>query len=150
MLHDIGKIAIPDEILHKPGPLDERDWAFVRKHTVVGERIVGASPALRPVGRIVRSSHERWDGTGYPDGLAGEEIPLAARIVFACDALSAMTTRRPYHEAMSIDEALAELVRCSGSQFDPAVVAAARRDRPGWGRPTCSRRTHPDRGVARR
>ena len=83
MLHDIGKIAIPDEILHKPGPLDEREWAFVRKHTVVGERIVSASPALRPVGRIVRSSHERWDGTGYPDGLRGDAIPLAARIVFA-------------------------------------------------------------------
>ncbi len=99
------------------------EWAFVRKHTVVGERIVSASPALRPVGRIVRSSHERWDGTGYPDELAGEEIPLAARIVCACDAFSAMTTRRPYHEAMSVDAALDELVRCSGSQFDPGVVA---------------------------
>jgi len=123
MLHDIGKIAVPDQILHKPGALGEAEWAFVRKHTVVGERIVSASPALRRVGRIVRSSHERWDGSGYPDRLRGEEIPLASRIVFACDAFSAMTTRRPYHDAMSVDEALAELVRCSGSQFDPDVVA---------------------------
>ena len=89
------------------------------QHTVVGERIVSASPVLRPVGRIVRSSHERWDGTGYPDELAGKEIPLAARIVCACDAFSAMTTPRPYHQAMSIEAALDELVRCSGSQFDP-------------------------------
>ena len=92
MLHDIGKIAIPDEILLRPGPLENAEWALVRTHTVVGERIVGASPALRPVGRIVRSAHERWDGTGYPDELAGEDIPLAARIVCACDAFSAMTT----------------------------------------------------------
>ena len=124
MLHDIGKIAVPDEILHRPGPLGEAEWAFVRKHTVVGERIVSASPALRPVGRIVRSSHERWDGKGYPDGIAGEDIPLPARIVCACDAFSAMTTSRPYHDAMSVDAALAELERCSGSQFDPAVVAS--------------------------
>jgi diguanylate cyclase (GGDEF)-like protein len=123
MLHDIGKIAVPDEILHRPGPLGEAEWAFVRKHTVVGERIVSASPVLRPVGRIVRSSHERWDGKGYPDALAGEDIPLAARIVCACDAFSAMTSSRPYHDAMSVDAALAELERCSGSQFDPTVVA---------------------------
>src|SRR6476659_3364365 len=119
MLHDVGKIAIPDEILLRPGPLGKAEWAFVRTHTVVGERIVSASPALRPVGRIVRSSHERWDGTGYPDELAGTEIPLASRIVCACDAFSAMTSPRPYHQAMSVDAALDELVRCSGSQFDP-------------------------------
>ncbi len=133
MLHDIGKIAIPDEILHKPGPLDERDWAFVRKHTVVGERIVSASPALRPVGRIVRSSHERWDGTGYPDELAGEEIPLASRIVCACDAFSAMTTRRPYHDAMSVDAAL----RSSYAARDRSSIRrrgpARRARRPGDG-----------------
>jgi diguanylate cyclase (GGDEF)-like protein len=123
MLHDVGKIAIPDEILLRPGPLGKAEWAFVRTHTVVGERIVSASPALRPVGRIVRSSHERWDGTGYPDELAGMEIPLASRIVCACDAFSAMTTPRPYHEPMSVEDALDELVRCSGSQFDPGVVA---------------------------
>ena len=95
----------------------------LRKHTVVGERIVSASPALRPVGRIVRLSHERWDGAGYPDELAGNEIPLAARIVCACDAFSAMTSRRPYHEAMSIEAALEELVRCSVWRLDPDVVA---------------------------
>ena len=123
MLHDIGKIAIPDQILHKPDALDDAELAFVRKHTVVGERIVSASPALRPVGRIVRSSHERWDGTGYPDQLRGDAILLAARIVFACDAFFAMTMDRPYRGAMSMDEAVAELERCSGSQFDPEVVA---------------------------
>ena len=95
MLHDIGKIAIPDQILHKAGPLDEDEWRFVRQHTVVGERILGASLALRPIGRIVRATHERWDGTGYPDGLAGDEIPIEARIVFVCDAFEAMTGRPP-------------------------------------------------------
>jgi two-component system, cell cycle response regulator len=92
-LHDIGKVAIPDAILHKPGSLDETDWSFIRQHTIIGERIVGAAEALRPVGRVVRASHERWDGGGYPDGLAGEDIPLGARIVFACDAWDAMTCR---------------------------------------------------------
>ena len=132
MLHDIGKIAIPDQILHKPGPLDAAEWAFVRKHTVVGERIVSASPALREVGRIVRSSHERWDGAGYPDRLAAAEIPLAARIICACDSFSAMTARRAYRDAMSVAEALAELARGSGSQFDPEVadvLAAVVRER---------------------
>ena len=115
---------VPDEgsIAHKPGPLDAAEWAFVRRHTVVGERIVSASPALRRVGRIVRSSYERWDGTGYPDRLVGAEIPLAARIVFACDAFSAMTTSRAYRDAMSADEALRELELGSRSQFDPEVA----------------------------
>ncbi len=122
MLHDIGKIAIPDQILHKPGPLDEDEWAFVRRHTLVGERIVHASPALRRIGAIVRASHERWDGGGYPDGLAGTDIPLAARIVFACDAFAAMTADRTYREAMSEADALAELERGAGTQFDADVV----------------------------
>ncbi|GIU94096.1 MAG: hypothetical protein KatS3mg012_0553 [Gaiellaceae bacterium] len=121
-LHDLGKIAVPDEILHKPGPLDEREWAFVRQHTVVGERILRASPALYDVAAIVRSTHERWDGSGYPDGLAGEEIPLAARIVCVCDAYDAMTSTRAYREALPPEEALAELERCAGTQFDPTVV----------------------------
>ena len=121
-LHDLGKIAVPDEILGKPGALDEREWEFIHQHTVVGERILRASPALREAATIVRSSHERWDGTGYPDGLAGEEIPLAARIVTACDAFEAMTTMRPYREARTVDAAVAELERCAGTQFDPAVV----------------------------
>jgi diguanylate cyclase (GGDEF)-like protein len=123
-LHDVGKIAIPDAILRKPGPLDEEDWAFVRQHTVIGERILGASPSLRAVGPLVRASHERWDGHGYPDGLAGAAIPLAARIVAACDAFDAMTGPRPYRAELGVDAAVAELERCAGSQFDPAVVTA--------------------------
>lgn len=121
-LHDLGKLAVPDEILRKPGPLDEREWAFVRQHTIVGERILRASPALRSVASVVRSSHEHWDGSGYPDGLAGEDIPLASRIVNACDAYYAMTSKRPYREALSPNDALNELMRLAGAQFDPDVV----------------------------
>jgi two-component system, cell cycle response regulator len=121
-LHDLGKLAVPDEILSKPGPLDEREWAFVRQHTIVGERILRASPALRSVATVVRASHENWDGTGYPDGIAAEEIPLASRIIRACNAFVAMTSRRPYREAMDVEEALNELMRCAGSDFDPTVV----------------------------
>jgi diguanylate cyclase (GGDEF)-like protein len=123
-LHDLGKVAVPDEILGKPGELDEREWEFIHQHTVVGERILRASPAFRNAATIVRSSHERWDGTGYPDGLAGEEIPLASRIVSACDAFEAMTTSRPYRVARTTEDALAELRRCAGTQFDPRIVAA--------------------------
>jgi diguanylate cyclase (GGDEF)-like protein len=123
-LHDIGKVAIPDAILHKSGPLGEEEWAFVRQHTVIGERIVNAAEALRPVGRVVRSSHERWDGGGYPDGLAGEDIPLGARIVLACDAWDAMTSDRSYRQAMDGGEAAAELRRHAGTQFDPRVIDA--------------------------
>lgn len=122
-LHDIGKIAVPDQILHKPGPLSDDEWAFVRQHTLVGQRILAVSPALRPIGEVVRSTHERWDGTGYPDGLAGEQIPLAARIIAVCDAYDAMTSARPYREALDSSTALIELHRCAGSQFDPTVVA---------------------------
>ena len=121
-LHDLGKLAVPDEILRKPGPLDDREWAFVRQHTIVGERILRASPALRSVASVVRSSHEHWDGSGYPDGLAGEDIPLASRIVNACDAYYAMTSKRPYREALSPNDALNELMRLAGAQFDPNVV----------------------------
>jgi diguanylate cyclase (GGDEF)-like protein len=121
-LHDLGKLAVPDEILHKPGPLEEREWAFVRQHTIVGERILQSSSALRSVAPIVRSSHEWWDGTGYPDGLAGEKIPLASRIVCACDAYVAMTSSRPYRDALSRPDALNEMMRLAGTQFDPAVV----------------------------
>ena len=121
-LHDLGKLAVPDEILHKSGPLDEREWAFVRQHTIVGERILRATPALRSVAGIVRSSHENWDGSGYPDGMAGDEIPLASRIVRACDAYVAMTATRPYREAMESTEALNELIRLAGNEFDPTVV----------------------------
>ncbi|HET7745423.1 MAG TPA: diguanylate cyclase [Gaiellaceae bacterium] len=121
-LHDLGKLAVPDEILEKPGPLDEREWAFIRQHTVVGERILRASLAFRSIAGIVRSSHESWDGSGYPDGLAGEEIPLASRIVCACDAFAAMTSDRPYRAALPLDAALEELRKGAGAQFDPTVV----------------------------
>ena len=123
-LHDLGKVAIPDEILSKPGPLDETEWSFMRRHTMIGERILLAAPALRPVARLVRSSHERFDGSGYPDMLAGEEIPLGARVVAVCDAFDAMISERPYRAPRSDTEALAELQRCAGTQFDPAVVEA--------------------------
>ncbi len=121
-LHDLGKLAVPDEILHKPGPLDEREWEFVRQQTIVGERILRASPALRSVAGIVRSCHENWDGSGYPDGLAGEDIPVAARIVRACNAYVAMTSDRPYREALSEDDALNELMRLAGTEYEPTVV----------------------------
>jgi two-component system cell cycle response regulator len=123
-LHDIGKMAIPDAILNKPGPLDEEEWAFMRRHTILGEGILSAAPALIPVARLVRSSHERWDGKGYPDGLAGEDIPLGSRIVCVCDAYDAITSERPYSPARSREQALEELARCAGSQFDPRVVRA--------------------------
>jgi HD-GYP domain-containing protein (c-di-GMP phosphodiesterase class II) len=121
-LHDLGKLAVPDEILSKPGALDEREWAFVRQHTIVGERILRASPALRSVATIVRASHENWDGTGYPDGTVGDEIPLASRIIRVCNAFVAMTSNRPYREALSVEDALHELMRCAGTDFDPTVV----------------------------
>jgi HD-GYP domain-containing protein (c-di-GMP phosphodiesterase class II) len=123
-LHDIGKVAIPDAILHKPGPLDEHEWAFIRRHTLIGERIIDAAPALGRVAAMVRSSHERYDGRGYPDGLAAGDIPLGSRIVSICDAFDAMTTDRAYRRAMAPDAALLELRRCAGSQFDPVVVEA--------------------------
>ncbi len=125
-LHDIGKIAIPEEILRKAGKLDAEEWAFVRRHPVIGERILGAAPALRPVARLVRSSHERFDGSGYPDGLGGEQIPLGARIVAVCDAYEAMVAERPYRPALTSDQAIAELFANAGSQFDPQVVAVFR------------------------
>jgi diguanylate cyclase (GGDEF)-like protein len=123
-LHDIGKVAIPDAILSKPGPLDEDEWAFMKRHTLIGERIIAAAPALTAVARLVRSSHERWDGTGYPDRLAGTDIPLGARIVAVCDAYDAIITDRPYRGARTSAEAIAELRRCAGTQFDPDVVVA--------------------------
>ena len=121
-LHDIGKIAVPDDVLHKPGPLTDSDWNLIRQHTIVGQRILSASPALRRVGEIVRATHERWDGTGYPDRLTAEEIPFAARLIAVCDAFDAMTSTRAYRPPLTIGEALAELARCSGKQFDPALI----------------------------
>jgi HD-GYP domain-containing protein (c-di-GMP phosphodiesterase class II) len=123
-LHDIGKLAIPDEILDKPGPLKESEWQFMRQHPAIGERILNADPAMRPVARLVRASHERWDGTGYPDRLAGSQIPLGARIIAACDAFEAMTSDRCYQAARTPAAAIEELRRNAGSQFDPVVVQA--------------------------
>jgi HD-GYP domain-containing protein (c-di-GMP phosphodiesterase class II) len=120
--HDIGKVAIPQEILDRPGPLSESEWDLMRRHTMIGYKILNATPAMRPVATLVRSSHERWDGRGYPDGLVGEMAPLGARIVSICDAFDAMTSKRPYSEALSRREALAELRACAGTQFDPDLV----------------------------
>lgn len=126
-LHDIGKVAIPDAILNKPGPLSQQEWEFMHKHTLIGERIIASAPALVPVARLVRSSHERWDGDGYPDGLEGEQIPIGSRIVGVCDAYQAMTAERPYSVAMRPTRALEELSNCAGTQFDPRIVEALRR-----------------------
>ncbi|HEX8976993.1 MAG TPA: diguanylate cyclase [Solirubrobacteraceae bacterium] len=123
-LHDIGKVGLPEAILYKPGSLDPDEYEFVRQHTILGERIISAAPALRPVARIVRATHERWDGHGYPDRLGGAEIPLAARIIAACDAYEAITSERCYRCARSAEEARQELRREAGRQFDPRVVAA--------------------------
>jgi diguanylate cyclase (GGDEF)-like protein len=125
-LHDIGKVAVPRAILDKPGTLDADEWAFIARHTLIGERILGAAVALRPVATLVRASHEHFDGNGYPDGLRGAAIPLGARIVAVCDAYDAMTSERPDKAAMTPDEAIAELRRCAGTQFDPAVVETFR------------------------
>jgi two-component system cell cycle response regulator len=123
-LHDVGKVAIPEQILSKPGPLTDAEWEFVRRHTLIGERILAAAPALGQVARLVRSTHERFDGTGYPDALKGHEIPLGARIIAVCDAFDAMTSERSYAPVLTTDEALRELLRCSGTQFDPEVAEA--------------------------
>jgi two-component system, cell cycle response regulator len=125
-LHDIGKMAIPDAILDKAGSLDLPEWEFMRRHTVIGERMLHVAPALSGVAKLVRWSHEHVDGSGYPDGLRGSEIPLGARIVAVCDAFHAMTSERPYQRSLKPHEALAELARCAGTQFDPDVVAAIR------------------------
>jgi hypothetical protein len=125
LLHDIGKIAVPKEIINKPGPLNDEEWALMRTHTVEGQRMLDqVGGALARVGVIVRASHERWDGGGYPDGLAGEEIPVEARVVSACDAFHAMTSDRSYRKALPAAVAVEELLRCAGTQFDPEVVAA--------------------------
>jgi putative nucleotidyltransferase with HDIG domain len=122
LFHDIGKIGIPSEIIRKPGPLTSKESREMSKHPEIGAQILGPVPFLQPVLPIVRASHERWDGKGYPDGLRGEEIPLESRIVFVCDAFHAMTTNRPYREALPEKEAIRRLKLASGKQFDPSVV----------------------------
>lgn len=123
-LHDIGKMAIPDAIVDKPGPLSDEEWEFIRRHTLIGERIVSAAPSLSHVGQLIRASHERFDGAGYPDGLIGEQIPIGARIIAVCDSFEAIVSDRPYRRGRSAEQALAEIERCTGTQFDPRVVAA--------------------------
>jgi two-component system cell cycle response regulator len=123
-LHDIGKLAVSEQLLNKPAALTEAEWAEMHKHTVIGERILRAAPALQPVARIVRASHERWDGAGYPDRVAGQQIPLGARVVAVCDAYDAMTSDRPYRLSIGQEQAMEELQRCAGTQFDPQVVDA--------------------------
>ena len=123
-LHDIGKAAVPPEILVKPGPLDADEWDVMLQHTVVGEQILSSVNELAEIGKLVRHSHERWDGDGYPDGLEGDQIPLGSRIIFCADAFHAVRSDRPYREGRSAGAALTEIRRCSGTQFDPDVVAA--------------------------
>ena len=124
MLHDVGKIHVPEEILRKTGPLDETEWCEMRKHAAAGAEIVASVEGLEPIVAWIRHSHERMDGLGYPDGLAGEAIPQASRILLVADAFDAMTSDRSYRKALGRDEALAELCRHAGTQFDPACVAA--------------------------
>ena len=125
LLHDVGKIAVPKEIINKPGPLDPEEWQVMLRHTIDGEEMLNrVGGVLSEVGRIVRSSHEHFDGSGYPDGMVGEEIPIEARIVTCCDAFSAMTTTRSYRKAMPLEVALAEVRACAGTQFDPQVAEA--------------------------
>jgi putative nucleotidyltransferase with HDIG domain len=127
LLHDIGKVAIPDSILHKPGPLSDEERALMATHPEVGARIVAEINFLGEAAEVVRSHHEHWDGGGYPDGLAGEEIPLAARVFAVADVLDALTTDRPYRPASSIQAAREMITAASGSQFDPRVVDAFNR-----------------------
>jgi diguanylate cyclase (GGDEF)-like protein/putative nucleotidyltransferase with HDIG domain len=124
LLHDIGKVAIPDEILHKAGPLSDEEWVLMKQHPVIGERILRVLPGLGPVARMVRHEHERWDGGGYPDGLRGPEIPFGSRVIIVADTYHAITSDRPYREARSHGVAVEELTRCAGTQFDPDVTAA--------------------------
>jgi HD-GYP domain-containing protein (c-di-GMP phosphodiesterase class II) len=152
LLHDVGKIRIPKEIIHKQGKLSEEEWALMREHTVFGEQMLKqVGGTLSSVGKVVRHSHERFDGTGYPDGLSAEQIPIESRIVSACDAFNAMTTNRPYRDAMSVGEAIAELRRCSGTHFDPSVVdalLAALAARPATPEEARSRATLPSATLA--
>src|SRR3954469_53795 len=122
LLHDVGKLAMPYRLLHKSEPLDEAEWALMHTHTVEGEKLCVAHGFDRRIGRLVRATHERWDGHGYPDGLAADGVPLAARVVFCADAFDAMTSPRPYRAALPVRVAVAELRAGAGTQFDPRVA----------------------------
>lgn len=132
LMHDVGKIGVPDAILRKPGPLTDDEWLFMRKHPTMGYRILAQVPYLRPAARVVLAHHERWDGDGYPRRLKGEAIPLGARIFALADTYDAIVSDRPYRDGKSPDEALKEILRCAGSQFDPKVVEAFEAVFPGW------------------
>jgi two-component system cell cycle response regulator len=123
-LHDIGKIGVPDSILHKGAPLTNSEWEIMRSHPVIGERILSSAPAMTPVAKLVRSTHERWDGGGYPDRLVEDQIPMGSRLIAVCDAFVAMTESRPWRRTLSFEEAASELRRCAGAQFDPELVNA--------------------------
>ena len=139
LLHDVGKLAIPNEILHKPGPLNESEWEVVRQHPLIGERILRAIHGMTRVATVVRHVQERWDGGGYPDGLAGTDIPIASRIILGCVAYHAMTSDRPNRPARTHTDAIAELSRVAGTQLDPEVTEAligylyGRRESPAGG-----------------
>jgi response regulator RpfG family c-di-GMP phosphodiesterase len=130
-LHDVGKLGVPDTILRKPGPLDEAEWNVMRRHPEWGAEMISTVPGLERIGVLVASHHERWDGCGYPDGLAGAAIPLASRVISVCDAYEAMVSDRPYRASLSAPRALAELAAGAGSQFDAAVVAAVEAELEG-------------------
>jgi HD-GYP domain-containing protein (c-di-GMP phosphodiesterase class II) len=125
-LHDIGKVAVPDDIVRKAGPLTDAEWAFVQQCPSIGERIIAVAPALAPLAPIIRSTREHFDGSGYPDQLTGHQIPLGARIIAACSALAAMTAERPYAQQRSMTDALDDIAHAAGAQFDPKIVDALR------------------------
>src|SRR5205807_13694 len=131
-LHDVGKIRVPDAVLHKPGPLDRDEYEVICCHSAWGAETLAGIPGLQAVAAVVRFHHERWDGKGYPDGLSGARIPLASRIISACDAYHAMTSDRPYRRAMSAEQAISELRANAGSQFDPQVVAELEKAVDRW------------------
>jgi putative nucleotidyltransferase with HDIG domain len=124
LLHDIGKLGIPERILHKPARLDAEEYAIIKTHAALGAEFLETCQGLRHLAPLIKHHHERWDGDGYPDGLRGEQIPMEARILAVCDAVDAMGSDRPYHQAIALDEIVAELERCAEAQFDPAVVQA--------------------------
>ena len=124
LLHDIGKIAVPDAILSKPGALTDEEWQIMRTHPIAGDRIVAETPGLEHLGPMLRAEHERWDGTGYPDGLVGEAIPLQSRITFVCDAYHAMTSDRPYRNALPDETAREQITAGAGTQFCPTSAQA--------------------------
>jgi HD-GYP domain-containing protein (c-di-GMP phosphodiesterase class II) len=134
LLHDVGKMAVPNEVINKPGKLTAEEWELMKTHTLEGYEMLGKiGGVLAQVGAVVRSHHERYDGSGYPDGLAGSEIPIASRVITVCDSFNAMTTHRSYSAAMTIPEAVAELRREAGRQFDPVVVEALIEIVATWG-----------------